>query len=386
MSPCRIDRLATTAPLSGGVVAAWHYPHHGMFHDGPGPTGINRPSRMPGPRRSRVLALDRRLTLARGAVETSRIGLRVAAITASLAIALLSDRASAIEAGFPRGERASGGPVLSIRYAHGLIDYQITGIPLKRALDEIAVKTGMLAVVADPATAARPVSASAQTVPLEQGIKHLLEGFSFALYPVAGSHVVVVLSTPPRPRRADRQMALARLPASGEPTLLAQRLSAPKEETARPASALAGAPQTLDEFRAVVAEEDPAESEEPMPATTDVTAMSTRELTIQAALLERALDALGSEHPHLHAQALDELGSLRDPRATEALIAATRSGAVRLQALEALGRHAVNPDFGGAALVQTVQHLADDSDRTIRQLAQQILASMQRAEAESFGN
>lgn len=385
MLHCRIDRLATTAPLSGGVVAAWDYPHHGRFHDGSGPTWVNRPSRLPGPRRSRVLALDCRLTLARVAVGTSRIGLMVAAITASLAIALLSDRASANEAGFPQAafdERATGGPVLSIRYTRGLIDYQITGIPLNRALDELAVKTGMLAVVNDPAIAARPVSASAQAVPLEHGIKHLLEGFSFALYPVAGSHAVVVLSTPPRPRRADRPMALARLPASNEPTLLAQLVPAPEEKNGKPVSAVAGTPQTLDEFRPISPVQAPDDPEAP-----DLDAnASFQEAEYQEALLQRALDALKSEHQQLRTEALDQLASLLDPRATEALIAAANGGGeLRALAVEALTRHAANHEYADATSVAALQRMAQDSDPAVKQLAQQALEAMEQYQLATAG-
>lgn len=295
-------------------------------------------------------------------------------ITAPLAGALLSGTVSAAEA----GDKA-----LSIRYERGFIDYRITDVPLKEALDDLAGKTGTLVILTDPDIGVRPVSASAQAVPLEAGIKRLLEGFSYAFYRVGLSHAVIVLSTPPRPRRVGRSTASPSLPSSDPSRVSADGSPMAEQGDVHPTPPATGVPQSLDAFRAVIAEGDPGAYEEQPAESTDPSAESARDLELREALLERALDALGSEHRHLHAQAIDELGSLQDFRATEALIKATQSGALRLQALEALGRHAVYPGFAEGTAVQALQRLANDSDRDISQLAQQLLESMQHMEAAS---
>ncbi len=286
--------------------------------------------------------------------------LRSLAAGASLACALLSGAACAAEL-LPKAFGA--GATLSIDYRRDTLDVRVKEMPLKRIMDELARQTGMHMEVIDPAIAAWPVSVRAEGVSLQQAIMNILDGFSYAL---AGPHAVIVLSTPPRPRRAGGAITGA-------------LRSAADALTGHPAAHI---PQTLEEFR-------PSHSEVETPDLQgDVFAhlnpqtdpASPREDEHRQALLQRALDALQTEHQHLHAQAIDELASLHDPSAAAALIDAATRGQLRYQAVEALGRYAASFQDADGASLAALQRLAQDPDPAVSRLAKQFLEQLHRQE------
>jgi len=85
----------------------------------------------------------------------------------------------------------------SIQYDRGLIDVQTENVPLGRVLSELARKSGVQVSFTDPAIAQWPVSASIAGIPLLEGIKGILDGFSYAIYHAADISGVIVLSTQP---------------------------------------------------------------------------------------------------------------------------------------------------------------------------------------------
>ncbi len=85
----------------------------------------------------------------------------------------------------------------SIRYDRGLVDVQTENVPLGRVLSELAHKSGVQVSFTDPAIAQWPVSVSIAGIPLVEGIKGILGGFSYAIYPAADISGVIVLSTQP---------------------------------------------------------------------------------------------------------------------------------------------------------------------------------------------
>ena len=142
------------------------------------------------------------------------------------------------------------------------------------------------------------------------------------------------------------------------------------------------APQTLDEFRPISPVQAPDDPEAP-----DLDAnASFQEAEYREALLQRALEALKSEHQQLRPEALDQLASLLDPRATEALIAAANGGGeLRAVAVEALTRHAANHEYADATSVAALQRIAEDSDPAVKQLAQQALEAMDQYQLATAG-
>jgi len=92
---------------------------------------------------------------------------------------------------------------LVIHYGKGLLDARIEGAPLGQVVRELGLATGARFTLIDPATDAQPVFARVASLPFTEGIKRILDGFSYAIYPLKGSHMpaVTVLSTP-RPSSA----------------------------------------------------------------------------------------------------------------------------------------------------------------------------------------
>ncbi|MGH8611373.1 MAG: hypothetical protein ACREYF_04810 [Gammaproteobacteria bacterium] len=91
---------------------------------------------------------------------------------------------------------------LTIRYVKGLLNARIRGARLGRVLRQLRVATGARFTLIDPATEAQPVFAQVAALPFTEGVTRILDGFSYAIYPLAGSHMpaVTVLSTPHAPR------------------------------------------------------------------------------------------------------------------------------------------------------------------------------------------
>jgi len=87
---------------------------------------------------------------------------------------------------------------LAIRYVKGLLNARIRGARLGQVLRQLGVATGARFTLIDPATEAQPVFAQVVGLPFTEGITRILDGFSYAIYPLEGSHMpaVTVLSTP----------------------------------------------------------------------------------------------------------------------------------------------------------------------------------------------
>ncbi len=273
---------------------------------------------------------------------------------------------------------------LYIHYEKGVIDAHIDDAALGKVLQELALKTGMQINLTDSAIANWPVSASVKGIPLVEGIKIILDGFSYVLYPVANMPVVIVLSTQPDPARAEKTtttgLQYASLPATPTIKDTDTALFAPTPNE--------GVPQSLDEFQPITMEE---ESLDPMAEggqEVDPAMQSAKEQEHNEALLQRALDALKSEHKHLHWEATNQLEGMKDPRATQALIEATSSNAgkdskARTQAVETLWRHAADLQFADETSVNALKQLAEDSDTRVAEVARQALRSMQQYQEQN---
>ena len=87
---------------------------------------------------------------------------------------------------------------LAIHYVKGLLNARVRGARLGQVLRQLAVATGARFTLIDAATEAQPVFAQVAALPFTEGVKRILDGFSYAIYPLEGSHMpaVTVLSTP----------------------------------------------------------------------------------------------------------------------------------------------------------------------------------------------
>lgn len=254
---------------------------------------------------------------------------------------------------------------LDLHYESGLIDARIDNAPLREVLRELALKTGMQIHIADPVIANWPVLASVKGIPLAEGVKRILESFSYVLYRAANVPVVIVLSTRPDPAKVDVKTTAAAL----KPVSLAQPHHAISEET----------PKSLDEFQPIAVGDAffGADGEQEL-------GQEDRLAVVQEyneALLKRALDALKSDYKHLQAEAINQLVGMDDPRVTQVLVEAASTGLdakSRAQAVEALWRHAAYLRFADATLVTAIKQLAEDSDANVSKVAHHALQDMQQ--------
>ncbi len=259
------------------------------------------------------------------------------------------------------------------------MDFWIDDRPLKQVIEALERASGVQVVLIDPAITAWPISGAATGVSLEEGIKTLLHGFSYAFHRGNPRPTLVVLATLPGPRRTSGPRVTLE-PGRGVALPGADDAATALDIDAAPA-VLKG-PQTLDEFRPVSPVATPDDPEAP-----DLDAnASSQEAEYREALLQRALDALKSEHRQLRTEALDQLASLLDPRSTEALIAAANGGGeLRAVAVEALTRHAANHGYADATAVAALQRMAQGSDPAVKQLAQQAMEAMDQYQTATAG-
>lgn len=228
-------------------------------------------------------------------------------------------------------ERADGGlkqqstmPAPLIRYQDGRLTVRVHELSLGEVLRMLGTVTGATLTLCDPSIARQTVSASLEAQPYAEGIRVILDGFSYAISPGEGKHLptVTVLSTP---RPSDTRHARA-------------------ANTAR------------------------------------ATLGSTTQENGSEKLLNRALEAL-TEAKHIDHDVLEQLVGAQDPRATEVLVqAASGSSATesRVQAVEALWRHTADHAFGDENAVASLEQLAEDADPRVSTIAHQALQDMKQ--------
>jgi len=253
---------------------------------------------------------------------------------------------------------ATSGRPFDIHYENDLIDVHVDNAPLGKVLHALALKTGVQVTLADPVIADMPVSNSVKGVSLAEGIKGLLDGFSYALYRIGAAPEILVLSKGPSSDHSSQ---------------------ATSPDDNRSHSSDEAVPRSLGEFQPIMKEEEfsepVAESEQ------DPAAQSAGEPEQIEQLLNRALDAMNSEYLHLHAEAINQLQGIKDPRATQALMEAASTGMdmnLRAQAVEALRQHVADRQFADAQVVSTLKRLAADSDENISSIAHQALQDVQQ--------
>jgi hypothetical protein len=196
-------------------------------------------------------------------------------------------------------------------------------------------------------------------------VQQILRGFSYALYRASHTLTLIVLSTGVK---TTSSLALGGTPdGSTDPT---PRLPAavPRERV----------PQSLDEFQPIAVEEPSQEREVAGDTPSDPAEHEARDDVYHEALLHRALDALKSEHKHLHGEAINHLAGLEDPRAMQTLVQVALDGGgldarLRLQAVGALVQHAENLQFTDSVPVDVLKTLSEDTDANVRSIAQRAL-------------
>ena len=261
------------------------------------------------------------------------------------------------------------GSRLRVSAADGLIDARIREITLAQLSHVLEEDPG--APNYDPSMTGMPISVDLPAVAVKHALPAILEGFSYAIYPADGRLAVLILSTPPRSRGKNRPQITA---SPGESLALTSREALEPQE---------GEPSSLDEFQAIAREEESAPgldvSEEGHPSGYPSLASESHQRYTEA-IVDRALAALASAHHHLKPEAINQLASLEDPKATEALLQAVNgnldiAASLRVEAVAALGRNAADAEFNNDA-VDTLKLLAQGSDAQLKAIAKEALASI----------
>jgi hypothetical protein len=107
-----------------------------------------------------------------------------------------------------------------------------------------------------------------------------------------------------------------------------------------------------------------------------------RDRRIEQARLNRALNALESEHSHLRSMAVGEMARIKDPRVPNALKGVATSDMVtaaeRKNAAQELWHYAADQQFSDAGANQALNSLADSKDPSVQAIAKRALRDMER--------
>ncbi len=222
----------------------------------------------------------------------------------------------------------------AIRYEDGALTVRIDKLPLGELLRNLGTVTGARFTLNDPSIARQTVSVSVEAQPYAQGIRQILDGFSYAIYPDESRPLpsVMVLS---------------------------------KGGTAH--SGIAGA----NDDSGVGLRENAADWNEKR-ATIDDHGFEEQ--------IDRALEALAAAKT-IDQDVLEQLVGAQDPRATKVLVQAASDSSrteSRAQAVEALWRHADDHAFGDETAVASLEQLAEDADPQVSTIAHQALQDMKQ--------
>jgi hypothetical protein len=218
-----------------------------------------------------------------------------------------------------------------IRYNKGLLDVHITNATLGDVLRELATHTGAKIILSDPATATQRISIALKAMAFEPGIKRILDGFSYIIFPVGGAALpgLIVLSTP-----------LAQQENRWEP--------------------IANTGKVGDPAARMVKEEEPCE-----------------------AGLQCAIETLKSNPNHLQSEALYALVGSHDPGVMETLVEAiSGSGPIDLETqvrtVQVLWGYAANQAFEDEVTINALVQLAQRGNEAVSNIAKQALLDMEK--------
>lgn len=285
-------------------------------------------------------------------------------ITCSPNVTLADDQASANQALAKK---------LELQLEDKRLTANIRNVPLRDVAKALETKANVHILVNDPEIGDEPVSVRVHPSSLEEAMKAILNGFSYALSSSPQGVAAVVLSTPPQ-----RYGGSESLESTCQNNFADSPTSTPE---AHPAS-----PQNQDGFRSlspntgecvalITADSDSSGSLSPEDGDQE-----------QEAVLRRALDILNSPQRHLYADAIEQLGMLQDELANATLIKfaqQSEEGPERYLATEALARIAVQSEFKDAYVIQVLEQLASDNNEDVRRSASQVIEQMHQVELAS---
>lgn len=320
-----------------------------------------------------------------------------------------------------------------ITYENNLIAADIDQAPLSVVVKKIEKQTGAHFVLKDTSILNYPLSINIKEVKLEDAMKRIFKHYSYVTYYDADGKVdkVVIFSAKAGAIKAtDKQSPgslgsqtlpstsgtvssalteesdqklvskgeMSQSDAASQQTSNKEKSDAEQEES--PDELLpdtADVPYDLDEYQplydgsadAGVSSTEP-DMEDPQGMRLSAEEQAARESRMQQQRLERSLSAINSEHTHLRTMAVEELVTVKDPRATTALANAASSQSItseeRRQAAQALWHHAADYQFADSTANGALVQLANDGDPAVREIARRALVDMERYQRRNSGN
>lgn len=246
---------------------------------------------------------------------------------------------------------------IKLHYEHALLSAEIKHATLAEVLAALRQLTGVQVRTMGALQADGPVSTTVHTVPLAQGIRKILKGVSYVLQAhETGLTVHVLLG-----QGIDHTTTLLAVATHHDPQ---------------------HAPSSPEPFPLVARQESSDPAGEPDDPTHDEAHTQAAQARAEARLAQ-ALTALHSTQAHVHGEALDQLAYSSDARAIEALTQAAMGAlevapAIRVHAVAALARHALQRASSDPSLVPVLEQLASNGDDTVRAVARQTLEDLQQ--------
>lgn len=242
-----------------------------------------------------------------------------------------------------KGHAGKSGTSITVHYERPWIEASIQNARLLDVFRTLAEKAPLRYSFAQREIAEYPISAVVRTTKLVEGVRQILSGFSYAI-DVRRSHIqVLVLSAVTSAPTIDAETEAAYVPyrqvhAVSEPSLLE-------------------APNDLESEVIFAA----AEREE------------------HEVHLQRVLTDLHSLDVNQRTDAINELLSIDDPSAVQALIGVTNAHdkhedvPLRLAAVDALAQYALDNNFSDRSVVEALEQLAGDTEESVAGAAQMAL-------------
>ena len=230
---------------------------------------------------------------------------------------------------------------IKLHHEHALLSAEIKHATLAEVLAALRQLTGIQVRTMGILPTDGPVSVTVHAVPLAQGIRKILKDVSYVLQArETGLTIHVLLG-----QGLDHTTTMpAAPPAVAEHSGQAEELDEPTHDDAH------------------IQPDAQAHTE---------------------ARLAHALTALHSTQAHVHGEALDQLAYSSDARAIEALTEVAMgilevAPAIRVHAVAALARHALQRASSDPSLVPVLEQLASNGDDTVRAVARQTLEDLQQ--------
>lgn len=263
-------------------------------------------------------------------------------------------------------------PAVLVTCSDGLVKVHIINASVGHVLKTLHLKCGLQTNIIDPEITTSGIGIELNWVSVEEALRAILEGFSYAIYPSEDTLAVSLLSTPPRPG-----------PKHSEPIPISPIWNSVSIDNANEYEPRENEPRSLDEFQIIESEReseasfvDDADAQFHAPSLES----EQQQRSIES-LVNRALAVIESDYMHLKQEAINQLATLEDPKAVEILISAANGSLnldndSRAEAVTALWRSATDSQFRNIDSVNTLKQLVNDPDSRVSEIAKKAVQNM----------